>query len=63
MQRWKRMSTQLLLEEKYVVLKNEINEKLQKKRALELEITKQFEELKRVEISLEKRAHLVTAEG
>jgi len=57
------MSTQLLLEEKHVVLKNEINEKLQKKRALELEITKQFEELKRVEISLEKRAHLATAEG
>ena len=56
------MSTQLLLEEKHVVLKNEINEKLQKKRALELEITKQFEELKRVEISLEKRAHLATAE-
>jgi len=57
------MSTQLLLEERHVVLKNEINEKLQKKRALELEITKQFEELKRVEISLEKRAHLATAEG
>jgi hypothetical protein len=52
------MSTQLLLEERDVVLKNEINEKLQKKHALELEITKQFEELKRVEISLEKRTHL-----
>ena len=51
------MSTQLLLEERYVVLKNEISEKLQKKHALELEITRQFEELKRVEISLEKRAH------
>jgi len=51
------MSTQLLLEERHVVLKNEINEKLQKKHALELEITKQFEELKRVEISLEKRDH------
>ena len=51
------MSTQLLLEERDVVLKNEINEKLQRKHALELEITKQFEELKRVETSLEKRAH------
>lgn len=51
------MSTQLLLEEKHVLLKNELGEKLQKKHALELEITKQFEELKRVEISLEKRAH------
>jgi len=50
------MSTQLLLEERHVVLKNEIGEKLQKKHVLELEITKQFEELKRVEISLEKRA-------
>ena len=57
------MSTQLLLEERHVVLKNELGEKLQKKRALELEITKQFEELKRLEISLEKRAHLATAEG
>ena len=57
------MSTQLLLEERHVVLKNELGEKLQKKRALELEITRQFEELKRVEISLEKRAHLATAEG
>ncbi len=51
------MSTQLLLEERHVLLKNELGEKLQKKRVLELEITKQFEELKRVEISLEKRAH------
>jgi hypothetical protein len=57
MQRWKRMSTQLLLEERHVVLKNEIGEKLQKKHVLELEITRQFEELKRVEISLEKHAH------
>jgi hypothetical protein len=50
------MSTQLLLEEKHVLLKNEIGEKLQKKHALELEITNQSEELKRLEISLEKRA-------
>jgi len=57
------MNTQLLLEEKHVLLKNELGEKLQKKHALELEITKQFEELKRVEISLEKRANLTAVEG
>jgi len=63
MERWKRMNTQLLLEEKHFLLKNELGEKLQKKHVLELEITKQFEELKRVEISLEKRAHLTAVEG
>jgi hypothetical protein len=57
------MNTQVLLEEKHVLLKNELGEKLQKKHTLELEITKQFEELKRVEISLEKRAHLAAVEG
>ena len=57
------MRTQLLLEEKHVLLKDELCEKLQKKRALELEITRQFEELKKVEISLEKRAYRTTAEG
>jgi hypothetical protein len=56
------MNTQLLLEEKHVLLKNELGEKLQKKHSLELEITRQFEELKRLEISLEKRAHLTTVE-
>ncbi len=52
------MNMQLLPEEKHVLLKNELVEKLRKKHVLELEITKQFEELKRVEISLEKRARL-----
>jgi hypothetical protein len=56
------MSTQVLLEEKRVMLKNELDEKLQKKHALELEITKQFEELKRLEISLEKRGHPTAVE-
>jgi hypothetical protein len=51
---WDTMNTQLLLEEKHVLLKHELGEKLQKKHALELEITRQFEELKRLEISLEK---------
>jgi len=58
MERWRRMSTQVLLEEKHVLLKNELGEKLRRKHALELEITQQFEELKRLEISLEKLAHL-----
>jgi len=57
------MDTQLLLEEKHVLLKSELSEKMQMKHALELEITKQFEELKRLEISLEKRAHLTSVEG
>ena len=57
------MDTQVLIEEKHVLLKNGLCEKLQKKHALELEITKEFEELKRLEISLEKHAHLTTVEG
>jgi hypothetical protein len=56
--RWRSMNTQLLLEEKHVLLKSELDKKMQKKHALELEISKQFEELKRVEISLEKSAHI-----
>lgn len=56
------MNTQLFLEEKHVLLKNELGEKLQKKRALELEITRKFQELKRLETSLEMRSHLKKAE-
>ena len=56
------MNAQLLLEEKHVLLKSELGEKLQKKHALELEITKQFEELKKLEISLEKCSYLKTEE-
>jgi hypothetical protein len=48
------MNTQLLQKEKHDLLKNELSENLQKKHALELKITKQFEELKRLEIALEK---------
>jgi hypothetical protein len=51
------MNTQLLLQERHVLLKSELDEKLQKKHALELEISMQFEELKRLEISLEKQVH------
>lgn len=49
------MNTQLLLEEKHVLLKNELDEKLQKKHALELEISNQYQELKRLETSLERQ--------
>lgn len=56
------MDTQLLLEERHILLKNELGENLQKKHALELRISKQFEELKKLEISLEKRARITATE-
>jgi hypothetical protein len=57
------MDTQLRLEERHVLLKSDLGEKLQKKHALELEISRQFEELKKLEISLEKSARIaVTVE-
>ena len=43
-----------MLEEKHALLKNELSWNLQKKLALELRIGKQFEELKKLEITLEK---------
>jgi len=49
------VNTQLLLEDRHVLPKSELDEKLQKKHALELEISKQFMELKRLESSLEKQ--------
>jgi hypothetical protein len=52
------MNTQLLLEEKHVLLKNELEERLHEKHVLELEINRQFEELKKLEISLEKSARI-----
>jgi hypothetical protein len=48
------MDTQWLFEEKHAFLKNELSDKLQKKLSLELEISKQFEQLKRLEITIEK---------
>jgi hypothetical protein len=48
------MKRQLLLEEKHDLLKNGLDENLQKKHALELKINQQFEELKRLEMSIEK---------
>ncbi len=56
------MSARLLLEEKQVLLKSELGEKLQKKHTLELEITQQFEELKTIEIFLEKCSYLKTVD-
>jgi hypothetical protein len=56
------MNTQLLLEEKHAVLKNELSENLQKKHSLELKINEQFEQLKRMEISLERRVRASAAE-
>ena len=48
----RKMKTQLLLEERHVLLKSELDKKLQEKHALELEISKRYQELKRLEISL-----------
>jgi len=47
---------QLLLEEKYDLMKNGLMENLQKKHDLELQINQQFQELKIFEISMEKRS-------
>jgi hypothetical protein len=54
------MNVQLALEEKLDFAKNGLNENLQKKQALEHQISKQFEELKRLEISLEKCSRATT---
>jgi hypothetical protein len=51
------MNPRLRIEERHVLLKNELDEKLHEKNALELEISRRFEQLKKLEISLEKRAH------
>ena len=49
------MNAQVLYDEKHVLLKNELAEDLRKKHALELRISKQFQELKRLETLLEKQ--------
>ncbi|MGA2768384.1 MAG: hypothetical protein ABSF24_08740 [Candidatus Bathyarchaeia archaeon] len=56
------MDTQLLIEERHVLLKSELDEKLREKHALELEISRQFEELKKLEISLEKSARIAVTD-
>jgi hypothetical protein len=50
------MNAQVQLEKKHDLLRNGLAESLRKKTALELQITQQFEELKELEISLEKCA-------
>ena len=55
------MKTQLSLVERHFSIKSRLNENLQKKRSLELEISKQFQELKRLETSLERHAHMTGA--
>jgi len=45
------------------MLRNGLNENLQKKHALELQISRQFEELKKLEISLEKCAGATSMEA
>jgi hypothetical protein len=52
------MKTQMPLVEKHFLIKSELNENLQKKRSLELKISKQFQELKRLETSLERCARM-----
>jgi hypothetical protein len=54
------MAAQSVLEEKHNLLRNGLNENLQKKHALELQISQQFEELKKLEIELEKCAQATT---
>ncbi len=52
------MNRKSLLERKHALLKSELDKKLQNKRALELEITKRFDELKRLEISMIERSEI-----
>jgi hypothetical protein len=56
------MDAQLFLEEKHVLLKNELCENLDKKRELESKINKQFDALKKLEILLEKHSLKATTE-
>ena len=56
------MNTQLLLKEKHALLTNELCGNLKRKHVLELEISKQFEQLKRLEISMEKNSHETATE-
>lgn len=57
------MNTQLPLVDRHLLIKSELNENLQKKRSLELEISKQFQELKKLETFLERHAHMIAKEG
>lgn len=48
------MNAQLVIEEKHSVLMDKLTNNLKKKRVLELEITEQFEQLKKIEVLMEK---------
>lgn len=50
------MNAQLSLEKRHDLLQIRLHENLQKKHSLEFRINQEFEELKRLEISLEKRS-------
>lgn len=52
-----------LLEEEHVVLKDMLSRNLRRKHLLELEINRQYEQLKKLEISMEKPAPVPTFEG
>jgi hypothetical protein len=49
------MGAKLLLQEKHDLLMTELSESLEKKHALELKISRMFEELKGIEVTLERR--------
>jgi hypothetical protein len=57
------MNPELILREKRDSLKSGLEENLQKKHALELRISEQFEELKRLEIWLEKCSQATVTKG
>jgi hypothetical protein len=56
------MDTQLLIEEEHAILKNKLLGNMKKKRVLELEITRQCDQLKRIEILIEKSSNTHTLE-
>lgn len=51
-----------LLEEEHAVLKDRLRRNLKRKHALELEINRQYKKLKKLEISMEKRASVPISE-
>jgi hypothetical protein len=52
----------ILPEDEHAVLKNRFRRNLKRKHALELEINRQYEKLKKLEVSIEKRAIVPTSE-
>ena len=55
------MNPQVTLQRKHDLVKNKLNEDLAKKHALELRINNEFEELKKLEISIERTSSRSTA--